>query len=86
MGAMLRFKEETGKEVNEIDGRSVSELCIYLYCCVASACNREGKPFGLSLIDFADRVSPDEMAAWEESIKREAEPEGEEEKKSLPAS
>lgn len=33
MGAMLRFKRETGREVTDMtDG--VSDLCTYLYCCV----------------------------------------------------
>lgn len=89
MGAMLRFKELTGKEVNEIDAGSMSELCKYLYCCVVSACSREKKEFGLSLMEFADLVSPEDMAAWQDSITREApeEPEPEDgEKKSLPAS
>lgn len=90
MGAMLRFKNETGKEVNEIDPRSVSELCTYLYCCVASACDRDKKEFGLSLMEFADRVSPEDMAAWQNAVTREVSTEDAEvdqdEKKSLPAS
>ena len=31
MGAMLRFKQETGKEITEIDPTSFSELCTYLW-------------------------------------------------------
>ena len=30
MGAMLRFKKETGKEVTEITSNSFSDLCAYL--------------------------------------------------------
>ena len=91
MGAMLRFKELTGKEINEIDVRSVSELATYLYCCVASACSREKIEFDMKLMEFADRVSPEDMAAWQDSITREARPDdtgesGGEEKKSPPAS
>ncbi len=40
-GAMMRFKEQTGKEVTELDGSSFSDLCTYLWCCVVSACSRE---------------------------------------------
>lgn len=41
MGAMLRFKRETGREVTDMtDG--VSDLCTYLYCCVVSACMADG--------------------------------------------
>lgn len=68
MGAMLRFKQETGREVTAMDG-SFSDLCTYLWCCVASACKREGKRFDLSLMDFADNISPEDMAAWENSIR-----------------
>lgn len=86
MGAMLRFKKETGKEVTEIDSGSVSELCVYLYCCVASACHREGKEFNLSLMDFADRVTPEDMAGWQRLIMAPVADEDEVEKKSQPAS
>ncbi len=68
MGAMLRFKKETGKEITEIDTSSFTELCTYLWCCVASASKREGKEFNLSLLDFADSISPDDMGAWTEAV------------------
>ena len=64
MGAMLRFKQETGREITEIDPTSFTDLCTYLWCCVASAAKREGKPFDLSLMEFADSIEPEEMAAW----------------------
>ena len=64
MGAMLRFKKETGKEITEIDGNSFTELCTYLYCCVASASAADGIPFSMSLMDFADAINPDDMTAW----------------------
>lgn len=73
MGAMLRFKQQTGREITEIDPTSFSDLCTYLWCCVASAANREGKPFELSLMDFADSLEPEDMAAWNEAIAEEAE-------------
>ena len=63
MGAMLRFKQETGKEITEIDPSSFTELCTYLWCCVASAAKREGKAFNLSLMDFADAIMPEDMTA-----------------------
>lgn len=64
MGAMLRFKKETGKEVTETTG-GFSDLCTYLWCCVASASKHDGKKFTLSLMDFADSISPDDMSAWQ---------------------
>lgn len=69
MGAMLRFKQETGKEVTEIDPGSFTDLCTYLWCCVKSASKAEGKDFNLSLIDFADNVTPDDATAWAEANK-----------------
>ena len=70
MGAMLRFKKETGKEVTEITPgpNSFSDLCIYLWCCVASGAKREGKEFNLSLMDFADSLTPEDMQEWNDAV------------------
>ena len=68
MGAMLRFKSETGREITEIDAGSFSDLCTYLWCCTVSASKREGVEFGMSLMDFADSITPEEMTAWNEAI------------------
>lgn len=59
MGAMLRFKRETGRDVSAMASDDVSDLVVFLWCCVASACNADGVEFGLSLDDFADRLDPD---------------------------
>lgn len=68
MGAMLRFKQETGREITEIDPTSFTDLCTYLWCCVASAAKREGKPFDLSLMEFADSLTPEDMTEWNAAI------------------
>lgn len=73
MGAMLRFKQETGREITEINPGSFSDLCTYLWCCVASAAKREGIPFDLSLMEFADSLTPEDMAEWNAVITAEAE-------------
>lgn len=70
MGAMLRFKQETGKEVTEMQD-SFSDLCVFLWCCVVSACKRDDIPFTLSLMEFADSLSPEEMAGWADSLRDE---------------
>ena len=77
MGAMLRFKNETGREVTDIDG-GFSDLCTYLWCCVVSACKKDNIPFDLSLMDFADSIEPADMNAWSQAIQSEAEAEAEE--------
>lgn len=63
MGAMLRFRRETGREVTEISG-SLEDLCTYLWCCVCSACRRDGQDFDMSLMDFADALDPETLTAW----------------------
>ena len=63
MGAMLRFKRETGREVTEMEG-GLSDLCTYLWCCIVSACAADGVEFAMTLIDFADALSPEDLQAW----------------------
>lgn len=69
MGAMLRFKQETGKEVTEIGG-NLSDICAYLFCCVASACRKDNVPFDMSLMDFADSITPDDLNQWDGGSER----------------
>jgi len=71
MGAMLRFKRETGREVTDIKADSFSDLCTYLWCCVTSASKHDGKDFGLSLMDFADCITTDDMIEWAQSLQDE---------------
>lgn len=68
MGAMLRFKKETGKEITEIQAESLTDLCTYLYCCVASASAAAHKNFDLSLMEFADSIAPEDLAKWAQSM------------------
>jgi len=82
MGAMLRFKKETGKEVTEITTDNFSDLCTYLYCCVASASAADKKPFDMSLMDFADALSTEDMENWAKAMQAGAADGGDAEKKS----
>ena len=43
-----------------------------MFCCIASACKHDGMEFGLSLMDFADSVTLDDVAAWTEAINGDA--------------
>ena len=63
MGALLRFKQETGRDVTEMRG-DLSDACVLLWCCVVSASAADGVEFGYSLTDFADRLSPEALTAW----------------------
>ena len=67
MGAMLRFKQQTGKDVSEMSGE-VCDMATYLWCCIASACKRDGIQFDLPLMDFADSITEEDMLAWAESM------------------
>lgn len=82
MGAMLRFKKETGKEVTELQNGSFSDLCAYLYCCVASASSADKVPFDMSLMDFADALSPEDMTAWAKQVQGDNAEQADAEKKS----
>lgn len=70
MGAMLRFKNETGREVTDTDN-GFSDLCTYLWCCVVSACSKDNINFDMSLMDFADSIDPEDMTAWSQAIQLE---------------
>lgn len=72
MGAMLRFKQEYGKEATEIEDGNVSEMCALLWLSVKSSCSADGAEFDLSLIDFADRLSKDDLTKWAADLSDEA--------------
>ena len=68
MGAALRYKRETGQEVTSIDGSSLESVITYLYCCVVSACAADKVAFDLELLEFADLLNPEDLAAWTASL------------------
>lgn len=68
MGAMIRFERETGKKSNVIDGGSMEDIVTYFYYCVVSACSADKVDFNMSLLDFADALSPDDLLAWSNKV------------------
>ena len=69
----------------ESKDRAISDYCTYLWCCVCSASKHDGLDFDLSLMDFADSISPEDIQAWTATLNEggaEAEDDGE--KKSQP--
>lgn len=66
MGAILRFKRETGRDVSEIKNTDVADQIILLWCIVASACAADNVPFNLSLEEFADALAPDALGLLED--------------------
>lgn len=66
-GAMLRFKQQTGRDLAESNG-GFTDTFTLLWCCVASACKREGVSFGMSLEEFADATNPEDIEGWCASV------------------
>lgn len=58
MGAMLRFRNETGRDTSQMKSDDVADLITFIWCCIASASSADNVEFGLSLMDFADLVEP----------------------------
>lgn len=64
MGAMVRFKRQAGYDVSNIEEKAVSDLVLFMWCCVASACKADGVAFDLSFEDFADRLEPNTLGKF----------------------
>jgi len=66
MGAMMEFKERTGKEVTELQGGDISLAVTLLFCCVVSACRADGIPVPFhSPVEMADCMDADDFASWQ---------------------
>lgn len=62
MGALLRYKQETGREVDALQG--ASDALIFLHCCVKSACAVDGIDFPFTAVEMADRLDAEAFGAW----------------------
>lgn len=71
MGALVRYKQLTGKEVSEMDTTkpATDELCTYYYCCLASACNADGVDFPFDLMRFCDTLTPETVSRMAEMLR-----------------
>ena len=68
MGAMLRFKRATGKDVSRMNGEDMEELTVFVHSCVASACRADGVPFELGVEDMADCLTAEDVTAFYEGM------------------
>ncbi len=66
LGAMRRYKAETGKDVETI--RSVEDITMFVWCCVKSTCAADKIPFDLSVDDFCDMVDGSILKEVEEEL------------------
>nr|DAU40733.1 MAG TPA: tail assembly chaperone protein [Caudoviricetes sp.] len=64
MGAMVRFKRATGKDVNQLNQSDISELVQFIYCCVQSACKADDVAFDVDFETFADQLEPDSLNSF----------------------
>ena len=71
MGAMMRFKNETGKDVSKMDTTDVTEQVTLLWCCIVSASKADGVEFGIGLMDFADMLDPETLKGFYTSMEEE---------------
>lgn len=67
MGAMRRFKRETGKDISQT-GSDIDLLATFMWCCVASACNADGVPFDMDADKFADGLNLEDFNQFQESM------------------
>lgn len=67
MGAMIDFKRETGKDVNDI-GNDVEQLTMFMYCCVRSACRADKIDFQLTFEEFADGINLEDFTTFQNGM------------------
>lgn len=63
MGAFVRFKNATGRDVSTLAKDDVSDNLRFVHCCLLSACKADGVEFPYDFEDFADLLSPEDMGA-----------------------
>ncbi len=65
MGALRAFRKETGRDfLKSLADLTGEDLGVMLWCAVKAQCRVEEIPFDMSVDDFLDRVTPDEVSAW----------------------
>lgn len=74
MGAALGFKNDTGRDIEQMSGSA--DFAVYLYNCAKSACHREKLDFDYSLQDFCDSIPIAEMNSLSATMSAEAEAAG----------
>lgn len=64
LGAQMLFKQDTGKEVSEMEG--VEEFGKYLYYCARSAAIADNIEFNVTLEEFLHAFDQEMLDTWEE--------------------
>ena len=63
-GAMIRFKNQFGRDISAIDSEDIEQSTFFVYACVKSSCKRDGVDFDMSFEDFADNLLPEDLAEF----------------------
>lgn len=73
LGAMLRFRRETGKELNEAEAdMSMTMLIVLMWCCLVSACQADGVECDLTMEQMADRLDVKDVNRFSSQLSQEA--------------
>lgn len=64
MGSMIRYKNDTGREVADIDNKDMEGVTRFLYHSVKSACKVDDLEFDLEFEEFADHVTLVDIAGF----------------------
>lgn len=64
MGAMVRFKRESGKDIREVDQTDIGLMLMFVWCCVKSACNADGVEFDVTFDTFADMLEAEDFTEF----------------------
>lgn len=66
LGAMRRFKAETGRDVSTMEDSA--DMAVLIWCCVKSACNADDVSMDVSLDVFCDRLDVESVQAFADLI------------------
>lgn len=68
MGAMLLFKQNTGKDVSEMKTDDMEDLLMFMWCCIVCACKADGVEFGIDFETFTCMITPQDVSEWNEAM------------------
>lgn len=68
MGAYVRFRQMFEKETHEADYKNSAELCGFIYCVIASACNADKIEFPHDFQSFVDSITREEFDEMVETV------------------
>ncbi len=66
MGAMLRYKQQTGEEVSQLTDGDLEKMLWLMWCCIESACHADGVDLDMGFDLFCDSLTPADMQRWNE--------------------